>query len=102
MSLPFYWIALFLAVGLALLQLAAPGLPLLTKLVISEFGAISCLIGAGLAFQATRQQAGDARTWIAMVLCLLFAAGFAYRGFQLWPEGGLAGALEAPAEENIN
>lgn len=89
MQLPFPWIALLIATGLALVQVAVPALPLLTLLVINEFGAILCLIGIAVGVKSLGSGQTGVPAWLALVLCGIFAAGFAYRGLQLWPESGL-------------
>ncbi len=93
-SLPFPWIALMFAGAAALAQWLFP-LPLLTRLIIHEFGFFLCLIAAGLAWRALRAKTTGPTMWLALSACLLLAVGFLYSGIQLWPEGGLSAALQA-------
>ena len=85
----FPWIALFLATGLALLQWLMPELPLLTRLLMNEFGFILCLVGGGLAIRDLRRDGMRARHWLPLLGCGLFALGFLYEGLRLWPSGTL-------------
>jgi hypothetical protein len=89
MPLPFPWIALFLACGLALIQWLMPQLPLLTRLLMNEFGFVVCLIGSGLAIRDLRRAGLVSRHWVPLLGCVLFALGFLYVGLQLWPSGAL-------------
>lgn len=60
-------------------------IPLLTLLLISEFGAILTAIGSylgGRHFLATRTISNHTA---ATVLCVCFFVHFIVRGFQLWP-----------------
>ena len=60
-------------------------IPLLTLLVISEFGAILTAIGAyfgGRQFLATRTISNHTA---ATILCVCLFINFLVRGFQLWP-----------------
>ncbi len=92
MTLPFPWIALVVACGLALAQFAFPQLPLLTRLIMNEFGFILCLIGTGLAIRDLRAGTARRALWLPLLGCALLALGFLYIGLQLWPESGLAGS----------
>ena len=87
MPLPFPWIALFLACGLALAQWGLPQMPLLTRLLMNEFGFLVCLIGGGLAIRDLRRDGMGSRHWLPLLGCTLFALGFLYTGLQLWPSG---------------
>ncbi|HSJ48420.1 MAG TPA: hypothetical protein VLA26_06190 [Gammaproteobacteria bacterium] len=89
MPLPFPWIALFLACGLALIQWLMPQLPLLTRLLMNEFGFVVCLIGSGLAIRDLRRDDLASRHWVPLLGCVLFVPGFLYVGLQLWPAGTL-------------
>lgn len=60
-------------------------IPLLTLLLVSEFGAILTLIGlyfGGRQFLATRTISIHTA---ATILCVCFFVHFLVRGFQLWP-----------------
>ena len=86
MPMPFPWIALFLACGLALAQWLMPQLPLLTRLLMNEFGFFLCLIGGGLAIRDLRRAGpGSPRHWLTLLGCALFALGFLYAGLKIWP-----------------
>lgn len=91
LTLPFPWIALFVAGGLALFQAALPGLPLLTRLMMNEFGFILCLIAVGLGLRQLRGAESGTRLWIPIGACAALAVAFGYLGIQLWPAGGSAG-----------
>ena len=91
MNLPFPWIVLLVGCGLALMQFVFPQLPLLTRLIMNEFGFFLCLIGAGMAIRDLRAGTARRTLWVAMLGCALLALAFLYMGFQLWPEGGLTG-----------
>ena len=87
LNTPFIWIALFVAAGITLAQLALP-LPLLTQLLMNEMGAIICLIGAGTALKPLQGENRN-RMLAGIIACVIFAAGFILMGLKLWPETGL-------------
>lgn len=94
-KLPFSWLALGLgllvALGLAGSGALGPAtgyrLPVLTLLIVSEFGFFLTAIGAGVG--VNRLLAGGLRgsLLLAVVGCAVLAAGFLWLGLQLWPEG---------------
>lgn len=95
MKLPFPWVALGVGLLLALVLLrtgAMPGdaersLPLLTQLIIAEFGFFLTAIGAGVAARSIKSRGFVAATAAALSGCALLAAGFLWLGLQLWPGG---------------
>jgi hypothetical protein len=87
MKPPFPWIALVLACGLALVQWLMPQLPLLTRLLMNEFGFVVCLIGAGLAIRDLRREGAASLHWLPLLGCAVFALGFLYTGIRIWPPG---------------
>ena len=89
MPLPFPWVALFLASGLALTQWLMPQMPLLTRLLMNEFGFVLCLIGGGLAIRDLRRAGLTSWHWLPLLGCVSFALGFLYTGLRLWPPGAM-------------
>ena len=91
----FPWLALAigLLIAIALQQSGALNaatenrLPLLTLLVMSEFGFIVTAIGAGLGMRVLYKRDGGAAILVSVLGCLLFAAGFLWVGMRLWPGG---------------
>jgi hypothetical protein len=94
-KLPFPWVALGVGLVLALVLLqtgampgdAERGLPLLTQLIIAEFGFFLTAIGAGMAARSIMSRGFVAATAAALAGCALLAAGFLWLGLQLWPGG---------------
>ncbi len=95
---PFPWVALgvgvLIAVALersgAMYPAEGNRLPLLTLLVMSEFGFIVTAIGAGLGLRALFQQRGNAILFLPVVGCTLLAAGFLWLGPHEHARGNLA------------
>ncbi len=97
-NLGFPWLALGLgllvAVGLVFSGALSPegryDLPLLTMLIVNEFGFFVTAIGAGVGIN--KLLAGGVRPplLLATLGCAVLAAGFLYLGIQLWP-GGFSG-----------
>jgi len=93
LSYPWLALGLGLLVALGLLQsgaLPADGnyaLPMLTMLIITEFGFFVTAIGAGVG--VNKLLAGDVRSPLLLVTLAdgLLAAGFLYLGIRLWPGG---------------
>lgn len=94
MKLPFPWLALGLGLVIALVllvggALAAPqarALPLLTLLIVTEFGFFLSAIGALLSLR--KHPGGRSVAVLAAGFgCLLLAGGFFWLGLQLWPGG---------------
>jgi cytochrome bd-type quinol oxidase subunit 2 len=89
----FPWIAS--AIGLVLLAVlllsgaasaeAEGSLPLLTQLMISEFGFILALIGTVMGIRQQQAEGTDSRLMLATLACGLFALVFAGLGVSLWP-----------------
>jgi hypothetical protein len=93
LKLPFSWMALGVGLLIALLLLktgalapeAARSLPLLTLLIVAEFGFFLTAIGAGLAIRHLLAQGFDVALSIALAGCVALAGGFLWLGLRLWP-----------------
>ncbi len=94
-NIPFPWLAmglgLMVAVGLILSGVFSPDgvykLPLLTLLIVNEFGFFVTAIGAGIGIN-TLLGKGMNPTMLGITLVDGFmAAMFLYLGIQLWPGG---------------
>lgn len=93
LKLPFPWLALGVGLLLALVLIktgALPGgregsLPLLTQLIIAEFGFFLTAAGAGMAVRTMQSQGATAALVTAVAGCVLLTAGFLWLGLQLWP-----------------
>lgn len=91
----FPWIALSLGLLVMVTLLGAGalrpaeehGLPLLTMLIVDEFGFFLTAIGAGIGVSALSKQGLRASLLITTVACGLLAAGFLFLGLRLWPGG---------------
>lgn len=94
-NLPFPWLALGLgllvAAGLAMSGAFSPGgsykLPLLTMLIVSEFGFFVTAIGAGVGINSLLQKGMNPVMTGVIAADGLMAAMFLYLGIQLWPGG---------------
>ena len=64
---------------------SAPVLPLLTLVVISEFGLIICLAGIALGVQHGRHQGWTGRHVLITVGCALAAVAFLLQLIRWWP-----------------
>ncbi|MGD8617569.1 MAG: hypothetical protein PVH54_00100 [Gammaproteobacteria bacterium] len=94
-NLSYPWLALGLGLLVAfglLLSGALPAdgnyaLPMLTMLLINEFGFFVTAIGAGVGIN--KQLAGGVRPALLLVTLAdgMLAAGFLYLGIKLWPGG---------------
>ncbi len=95
---PFPWIAL--GVGLLLLLLllgtgALPSLregrdlPLLTQLIMAEFGFFLTAIGAYRSVVQARAAGWRPALVLVLAGCVLLAVAFLWLGVQLWPGAGL-------------
>lgn len=92
----FTWIAL--GIGLALAMLAIPAslpdadgntaLPLLTLLLINEFGFILTALGAAAGIRRLRDTRRRFALLAAVAGCVVLAVVFAWVGVALWPGGG--------------
>ncbi|MGD2112392.1 MAG: hypothetical protein PVI50_03320 [Gammaproteobacteria bacterium] len=96
-NLPFPWLALGLgllvALGLtgsgALGPAEAYRLPVLTLLIVSEFGFFLTAIGAGIGINRLLAQGMQPGLLLSVIGCGLLAAGFLYVGIRLWPGGAV-------------
>lgn len=91
----FPWLALGVGLFIALLLLmsaqAAPGeapLPLLTRLILAEFGFIVNVVGSWFGLRALKARGMQAGILLATVGCVLIAVVLGVLGMALWPEGG--------------
>ena len=100
MKLSFPWLALGLGLLVALL-LSATGalgpeegrrLPLLTLLIVAEFGFFVTAIGAFVAVRTLLREGLNIALGAVAVGCLGLAAAFLWLGVRLWP-GGLPTGL---------
>ena len=82
-------LGLLVAAGLLMSGALSPGgnyeLPLLTMLIVNEFGFFVTAIGAGVGINTLLK--GDAPSSLLMVIiaCAVMAAGFLYLAIKLWP-----------------
>mgnify|MGYP001821113288 FL=1 len=89
----FPWLALGMGLLIAVLLLLAgaldtgqaPRLPLLTMLILSEFGVIVTAIGVYAGSRRLVQRGVDRPTLLAVIGCLMLSTGLATLGFRLWP-----------------
>lgn len=96
MRLSFAWVAPALGLILALVLLRsgalAPAgersLPLLTLLIVSEFGFFLTAIGAGAAGRSIMARGFSAAMAVALAVSAAMAGGFLWLGLRLWPEAG--------------
>jgi hypothetical protein len=94
---PLPWLALGAGVLIALLLLmsmqagpdAAP-LPLLTQLLLAEFGFVLNVIGVWLGWRDLQRKGRTTAGLLVLAGCVLMALLLALLGLSLWPEGGLA------------
>lgn len=92
-SYPWLALGLGLLVAFGLLQsgaLPADGdyaLPMLTMLIINEFGFFVTAIGAGVGINKLRAGGFRLPMLLATLGCSVLAAGFLYLGIQIWPGG---------------
>lgn len=93
--MPFPWLALGLGllIALLLMQTGALGpaseraLPLLTLLIVTEFGFFLTGIGAGLALRNLVRQGIGVSQLAAAAGCGALSAAFLWLGLELWPGG---------------
>ena len=96
MKLPFGWVAPGVGLVLALVLAAAGALspagdrslPLLTLLIVTEFGFFLTAIGAGAAARSIMTSGYSASMAGALAAGVLLAGGFLWLGLRLWPEAG--------------
>ncbi|HUT40136.1 MAG TPA: hypothetical protein VM011_02240 [Gammaproteobacteria bacterium] len=94
-NLPFPWLALGLgllvAFGLtgsgALGPAEAYRLPVLTLLIVNEFGFFVTAIGAGIGINTLLARGMQRGLLLSVLGCALLAAVFLYLGIRLWPGG---------------
>jgi hypothetical protein len=90
-SYPHLALGIGLLVAVGLLQAGALGpaegraLPLLTMLIVNEFGFFVTAIGAGVGIRTLRGQVFRLRPVLIITANSLLAAGFLYLGMKLWP-----------------
>ncbi len=95
MKLSFPWLALGLGLTLAVILMMSaaaspasqPALPLLTQLVMAEFGFFVTVIGAGQAIQMGLAQGYSFALLTVIAGCSLLSVGFLWLGISLWPGG---------------
>ncbi len=95
MKLSFPWLALGLGLTLAVILMMSaaaspasqPALPLLTQLVMAEFGFFVTAIGAGQAIQMGLAQGYSFALLTVIAGCSLLSVGFLWLGISLWPGG---------------
>lgn len=95
MKLSFPWLALGLGLTIAVILVVSgavdpaskPALPLLTLLIMTEFGFFVTAIGAGLALRSGFAQGFGFAMLAVIAGCALLAAGFLWLGLSLWPGG---------------
>lgn len=84
-----FGMGLLVAAGLLLSGVLAPdadhALPLLTLLIVDEFGFFVTAIGAGVGINALLKRGMQWPLLLLVVGCALLAAGFLYLGIRLWP-----------------
>jgi len=92
-KLNFPWLALGLgllvATGLLASGALSPGadydLPLLTMLIVNEFGFFVTAIGAGVGINTLVKGGAPASLLMVIIACAVMAAGFLYLAIKLWP-----------------
>jgi hypothetical protein len=92
-KLPFSWLALGmgLLVAFGLLGSGALGpaegyqLPLLTLLIVNEFGFFLTAIGAGVGINRMLVQGAGGGLLLSVAGCAVLALGFLWLGIRLWP-----------------
>ena len=95
MKLSFPWLALGLGLTIAVIMVVSgavdpaskPVLPLLTLLVMTEFGFFVTAIGAVQALRAGFAQGFGFVLFAVIAGCALLAVGFLWLGLTLWPGG---------------
>ena len=92
-KLTFPWLAmgmgLLLATGLVASGALSPDanydLPLLTMMIVNEFGFFVTAIGAGIGINTLLKGGGQPSLLMVTVVCAVMAAGFLYLAIKLWP-----------------
>jgi hypothetical protein len=82
-------IGILVAAGLLQSGVLAPdgdyALPLLTLLIVNEFGFFVTAIGAGIGINTMLKQGLRPPVLLLTIGCALLAVGFLYLGIRLWP-----------------
>ena len=92
-KLTFPWLALgmglLVATGLLVSGALSPGgnydLPLLTLLIVNEFGFFVTAIGAGVGINSLVKDGAQPSLLMVIIACAVMAAGFLYLAIKLWP-----------------
>ena len=92
-KLKFPWLALGLgllvATGLLAAGVLSPGadydLPLLTMLIVNEFGFFVTAIGAGVGINTLLKDGVQPPLLMVTIACAVMAIGFLYLAIKLWP-----------------
>ncbi len=92
-KLGFPWLALgmglLVAIGLLASNVLSPeadyDLPLLTMMIVNEFGFFVTAIGAGIGINTLLKDGRQPRLLMVTVGCAVMAAGFLYLAIKLWP-----------------
>ena len=90
------WIALLIAVILLLAQwlfgvryvATDSGLPLLTVLLMNEFGFVLCCIGVGTGVKVVKNHGSRTPLVVGIILTAVFAVIFLWSLIRLYPTGG--------------
>jgi len=96
-KMTFPWLAmgmgLLVAVGLVASGVLSPDanydLPLLTMMIVNEFGFFVTAIGAGIGINALLKNGLQPTLLMVTIACGLMAAGFLFLAIRLWP--GMSG-----------
>lgn len=92
-KLGFPWLALgmglLVAIGLLASGVLSPeadyDLPLLTMMIVNEFGFFVTAIGAGIGINTLLKDGMQPRLLMVTVGCAVMSAGFLYLAIKLWP-----------------
>jgi len=92
-KMTFPWLAmgmgLLVAVGLVAAGVLSPeanyDLPLLTMMIVNEFGFFVTAIGAGIGINTLLKNGHQATLLMVTIACGLMAAGFLFLAIRLWP-----------------
>jgi len=92
-KLTFPWMAmgmgLLVAIGLVASGALSPEanykLPLLTMMIVNEFGFFVTAIGAGVGINSLLKDGKQSSLLMVVVCCAVMSAGFLYLAIKLWP-----------------
>ena len=92
-KLTFPWLALamglLVATGLLVSGALSPegnyDLPLLTMLIVNEFGFFVTAIGAGVGINSLIKDGAQPSLLMVVIACVVMAVGFLYLAIKLWP-----------------